>query len=483
MPGGPTFLRLLITARHWQKFETFEAQFRRAAAELGAQQDEPRLRTVTVSVRQFERWYSGQVKTRPHPDSCRVLEHMFGQPVDQLLASANQVTSQTILRTGGLEEIHNPAFNARDTEIRTVGPRAIWAQDEDRSGPNYVLPAGHPLPMNSERIVAMAARKAFRFGTSADSSNAGRMALDQLLAETARLAVAYEQLPLPEVVGDIAALQDQAFVLLEGRQRPRETRELYVIAGLASGLIAKCANDLADTHAAMTHARAAIVCSENAEVPSLTAWIRGIQCLITYWAGSPRETIRYAQLGLQLPEVTGSVTVWLHSLEARAWAALGNAQESIRAVNLANDAREAMILSELDRLGGFCYFPRPRQLYYAAGANALLPAQSEQAERYAKEALTEYEVAPATERAWSDVLGTHTDLAIARVNGSDLDGASEAIRPVLELPVPQRIHGMVVSVLKVHQAITAIQPDAPLARDLQEEIEAYCRTPAASLPR
>ena len=38
MPGEPTLLRVLITERHWQKFETFEAQFRRAAHELAGQQ-------------------------------------------------------------------------------------------------------------------------------------------------------------------------------------------------------------------------------------------------------------------------------------------------------------------------------------------------------------------------------------------------------------------------------------------------------------
>ena len=35
MPGEPTLLRVLITERHWQKFETFEAQFRRAARGAG----------------------------------------------------------------------------------------------------------------------------------------------------------------------------------------------------------------------------------------------------------------------------------------------------------------------------------------------------------------------------------------------------------------------------------------------------------------
>jgi hypothetical protein len=40
MPTETTLLRLLVTGRHWQKFATFEAQFRRAAVELAAQQDE-----------------------------------------------------------------------------------------------------------------------------------------------------------------------------------------------------------------------------------------------------------------------------------------------------------------------------------------------------------------------------------------------------------------------------------------------------------
>jgi len=41
MPGEPTLLRVLLTERHWQKFETFEAQFRRAAHELAEEAGEP----------------------------------------------------------------------------------------------------------------------------------------------------------------------------------------------------------------------------------------------------------------------------------------------------------------------------------------------------------------------------------------------------------------------------------------------------------
>ena len=71
MPGEPTLLRVLITERHWQKFETFEAQFRRASRELAAEAGEPDIAKVTVSPRQFERWYAGKVKTVPYPEAGR----------------------------------------------------------------------------------------------------------------------------------------------------------------------------------------------------------------------------------------------------------------------------------------------------------------------------------------------------------------------------------------------------------------------------
>ncbi len=34
MPGEPTLLRTLITARHWKRYETFAVQFERAAGQL-----------------------------------------------------------------------------------------------------------------------------------------------------------------------------------------------------------------------------------------------------------------------------------------------------------------------------------------------------------------------------------------------------------------------------------------------------------------
>lgn len=143
---------------------------------------------------------------------------------------------------------------------------------------------------------------------------------------------------------------------------------------------------------------------------------------------------------------------------------------------------------DLDQLGGMCYFSRPRQLYYASDAGAALPEHDQsglrsETESLAADAVTAYDQAPEDEKSFGDEAGSRTDLAVARARAGNLEGAREAIQPVLELPVAQRIHGVVTSVLSVHRAVTVGSPDAPVARDIQEEIENYCRTPAAALPR
>lgn len=459
MPREPTLLRVLLTGRHWQKFETFEVQFRRAARDLSEQESEPGLAKASVSSRQFERWYAGQVRTLPLPDACRVLEHMFGQPVQALLGPASTAV---------------PAPRTGEPAAATLG------QD----------PAGRDDP---ERTIAMAARRAIRFSASADASNVGTESLDQYLAEAGRLAVAYPQQPLAVILADIAALQDQTMTLLEGRQRPGEARGLYLIAGLASGMLAKASHDMRDPHTAMTHARTALLCARNAEHPALTGWVRGLQSLISYWAARPREALEYALAGEQVTGISGTISVWLPALEARAWSALGSAADAARAIEKAARARDEATSDDLDQLGGMCHFARARQLYYAADAGAMLPAQyagSPEGQQltartavYASDAISAYEHGSDADRSFGDEAGSRADLAIARIRTGDLDGASDALAPVLDMPAPLRIHGVLSTVIRVHQALTPAARDAAIARDLQEQIEGYCHTPAAALPR
>ena len=73
MDTRPTLLKVLLTERHWQRYETFRTEYERAAAQLA-----PELRHTAPSRAQYFRWLTGQLKGgTPYPDACRVLEGML----------------------------------------------------------------------------------------------------------------------------------------------------------------------------------------------------------------------------------------------------------------------------------------------------------------------------------------------------------------------------------------------------------------------
>ncbi len=70
---GRTVLRSLLVQRHWQKYDTFRAEYVRVAGNLA-----PELRRTAPSRAQYYRWLAGGVKGgQPYPEACRVLEAML----------------------------------------------------------------------------------------------------------------------------------------------------------------------------------------------------------------------------------------------------------------------------------------------------------------------------------------------------------------------------------------------------------------------
>ena len=327
----------------------------------------------------------------------------------------------------------------------------------------------------------MAAQRARKFTLEAAQSNLTRDGVDQLQDDVAALAVTYPKRPVTEILGQLVQTQDVIFTLLEGRQPPAYTRQLLLLASVTSGLLSKASHDLADPHAALAQSRTAFLCADNADHNGMRAWIRGLQSLIAYWAGRYHESVRYAQQGIQYG-ARSTTSVWLPVSEARAWAALGNAAEARTAIQRAETAWEQLQPDELDELGGICTFSRPRQLYYAADALAWLPAEAEAAEQYSLDAVAAYQDTAALEWAFGDAAGSAADLAITRITRGELEGAAEALQPVLQLPVEQRINGVISSVRRAHTALTYV-PRSATATNLQQQIEVFSHTPVSALPR
>jgi hypothetical protein len=226
-----------------------------------------------------------------------------------------------------------------------------------------------------------------------------------------------------------------------------------------------------------------VLCADQADHDGLRAWLRGLQSLVAYWAGRYAEAVRYAEMGAEFASRAGGTTsVWLPVSAARGYAALGNGERAMAAIRAAEEAWERVEPDEVDELGGICTFNRPRTLYYAADAFAWLPAEADSAETYSVQAVDAYSNANDPAWAFGDQAGSHADLAIARVAGRDVEGATEALAPVLALSPEQRINGVIHSVQRVHQALTR-SGLANDARDLVDNIEDFTHTPLNALPR
>ena len=308
---------------------------------------------ATISARHLRRLASGE-RDGTTPVTRRVLQQLFGQPVDQLLA----------------------CWIDRDAD-----PIEPYAAN---------LPALTKV-VSEKGIINTAANRARQFALTTGQAGLTADAMDQLHDDVHYLATAYPQRPLSEILGDLISTQDVIFSLLEQRQQPSQARHLYFLAGVTGGLLAKASHDLTDPHAAMTQARTAFLCADNADHDGLRAWLRGLQALVAYWAGRHNEAIRYAKQGAEFAVgAHNSSMVWLSMNEARSWAALGNAASTTAAIQRAEDAWDTVQPDEMDELDGIATFTRPRHLYYAADALAWLPAEARQAERYSTEAVAAY---------------------------------------------------------------------------------------------
>jgi len=97
----PTLLKALLRVHHWQKRETFSRQWDRVAETL-----DPSLAGTCPAHAQFYRWLSGNIRSMPHPDACRILEAMFpGVTVQQLFQPVRARRSELIEPPG----VHLPA--------------------------------------------------------------------------------------------------------------------------------------------------------------------------------------------------------------------------------------------------------------------------------------------------------------------------------------------------------------------------------------
>ncbi|HEY9475002.1 MAG TPA: hypothetical protein VIS06_14260, partial [Mycobacteriales bacterium] len=336
-------------------------------------------------------------------------------------------------------------------------------------------------PVRGEEV-RMAADESAEHAMMSDAQ-IGESTLEQLRGDVLRIARGYSLRPLPDVFRAARQTRDIAMRLIDRTHRLAQLADLYVITGQSCGLLATAAFEMGYWDAAARFAGSAHTYGDLAGHKGLRAWALGLHAIIANWQGHPDEALNLLGDGLrQAP--AGTATVRLRCIEARSRSLLADRDGTTSALHTAEQARTTDFRDDLhDEIGGEFGFGAARQAFCAGSAYIGL-RDGAAAEEHAQRALTLYASAPAGERAYSAENGARIDLGTARLLRGDLDGAREALAPVLALPP---VHRVVVLTGRLGQARTLLAGEAftgsRVARQLDGEIHQFSAdTAARALP-
>jgi hypothetical protein len=450
-PTDPTLFQLLIAERQLQRYEVFLRRYEDAARELAALEGPENLATATIERRQFLRWAHGEMRGLPRTEARRILEYLFRPaPVSALFSPAERPTRRPTLASAGPTE-------------GVAGVRGEYVPED---------------------VVMEAAHESASFAARVEGSNCGPHTMEQLESDIRRIVTTYPNRPVGPLFQEVRVLRNRSFELLEGRQPPHLTRDLYVAAGVFCGVLANASFDLGKYVAAETQARTAFMCGELAGHNGLRAWVRGLQALIAYWDGRPGDAVRLVEAGSGFVPEQGTAHIRLMSIKARAHGQLSQPTEALTALLEAEAMRERLTAGD-DLPGGMMAFPVEKQLFYASSTHLWLGGREHlgDAEAAADEAVTMFEAAAPEQRRLGEMSLARMDLAMARMGRGDLDGAAHQVHAVLQVnarrgteSVRKRL-GHFTRNLAVHPGA-----NAPMAIGLREALTAHHERHALELP-
>jgi hypothetical protein len=454
---GParTLLARLVQERNWT-VEDFRQQYTEVSEAAG--------RGLTVSERQVMRWFSGQVSGLPYPAACRVLERMFDRPASELLGT----------KAAGSKPVEG-----------VVDGASLWPARLARMEDFGIRGGGYSDNGAAEMELVMAtARESGEHAMFAAAGSLDTSSVEQLGDDVRRLAHAYSTSPPFQLFADLTRTRNTVYALLEQTKRPRQLNDLYTFAGQLCGLLGIASLDLGSFDAGAENARAAWAYGQIVDDDGLRSWARAVQATVAFWSGRPREGVKLTNTGLDYAR-PGSGEIRLHAVQARSYAAIGAAEEAMAALAAAERAAEANASDELlDDVGGELAFGEERRLLSAAATHLAL-GQLDQVEHAASQAIDRFAEIPIANRWMPGEYGARIDLIVARTWQGNIEGAEEALAPVLTLPSEQRTGRLAGRLRGLRRSLS--QPryrGSAAVEQLDEQIELFVResAPVGLLP-
>lgn len=219
--------------------------------------------------------------------------------------------------------------------------------------------------------------------------------------------------------------------------------------------------------AALTHSHLAAAAADHAEDPALAAWVSSLQSTIAFWQGRYHSAVAIARRAIAAV-AGGTEAARLASLEARAWAMLGDRQSMESALAFAEASRE----QDGPSAGpGVIEYPLSNQIRISGTAHLWI-GDLTRAPRELAEALR---LLAADYNSLPHIAAARVDLALAHLQADALDDAAEVLEPILS--INDASNYLAGAARRVGQLIRALRSppvaDSGVARRLVVEIESF----------
>lgn len=426
MSGEPDTLLKLLCDRERLTYRKFNERFTQTGVELfGRNPNNP-----TCGEPQFRRWTGGKLVGLPGAEACAILERMFpGYTAEQLFARPSEVIDAQV-----------PAYD-----------------------------------LDLEERIAMTAREAHEDADATAGGSVSDNTIDELHDQVVTLARAYHRLAPVRAFEEADALRQEVERQRDRTQAPAQLQALMILNGQVAALLSSAAFNLGYLRHARTFARTAALFGESTRFAPLRAFADGTLAYIAYHAGDNTEAVAKAVRALSYGGLGDVAQRRLHAIQARAYAHLGDIASAQQAIRLSGETGRDRVDELHDAVGGEFGFTAER-LAMSNSTTALIIGDSGRAEAAARQALTLLEQRSREDQSTHVRGGAAADLAMARLLGDDVEGASEALTPVWEIPSDQRMTGIVVRTARIHRHLSRpTYHGAQLPGQLRERIEDFTR--------
>lgn len=423
MRTEPKTLLAWLCDRNRLPYRRFEEKFTETGVRLfGHNPNNP-----TCGETQFRRWTGGKLVSLPSPDTCRILEAIW------------------------------PEYTAE----QLFGP----PPEDDPQAPALDL----------EERVRMTACEAHEGADSTATASISDNTIDELRDQVVSLARRYHVLSPAAAYEQADTLRQEVERKRDRTQVPAQQQQLMILNGQTAALLAVSAFDLGYFPSARTLARAAAVYGETSRFAPLQAFADGTLAYIAYHTGDASEAVVKANRALAYGGLGDVAQHRLYSIQARAYAHLGDVVSAQRAIHLSEEAGSDHLDELHDAVGGEFGFSNER-LAMSNSTTALLVGDIAQAETDARRALSLLSQKPQDEQSAHVRAGAAADLAYARLLAEDVDGAAEALTSVWDVPPDQRNTGIVVRATRVGRHLSRpAYHGARLPTELRERIADFTR--------